>query len=230
MRWPGRRARAWAADYRYVLWRQLESVLARGPSDDSRGRADLPPIVMVPGVYESWVFMGPLAAELSARGHEVYFVKELAYHGMDIPSAAEAVQAVIRGNDLTDVVIVGHSKGGLVGKYLLAHLPAGARVRRLIAVATPFSGSWYALLWILPSVRVFAPTSRLIRGLRREERVNGRIVSVYASFDPHIPGGSRLEGAVNIKVPAMGHFRILEDPEVIAAVAEWAEKDDTIGI
>ena len=41
------------------------------------------------------------------------------------------------------------------------------------------------------------------------QSVNGRIVSVFGHFDPHIPDGSALDGATNVLVPASGHFRVL---------------------
>ncbi len=223
LRWR-EKLRGWAGDYRYAAWRQLEGALTRVAPEQVPTNESLPPIVMVPGIYESWSFLRPLAQALADRGHRVYFAENLAFHTMEIPAAAIEVWKVIDRHNLQDVVIVAHSKGGLVGKYLLVHLDPKRSVRRVIAIATPFSGSVYALAWVLPSVRTFAPTSRLIRGLKKELEANRRIVSIYPAFDPHIPGGSRLEGAVNIKVRSVGHFRILEDPEVVAAVEKWAAK------
>lgn len=62
------------------------------------------------------------------------------------------------------------------------------------------------------------PSDPTIMALAARTDVNDRIVSIYPSFDPHIPAGSELEGAVNVPVRAMGHFRILEDAEVLDAV------------
>ena len=57
-----------------------------------------------------------------------------------------------------------------------------------------------------------------LRLLAEELRVNGRITSIWAEFDPHIPGGSRLQGATNVELPVQGHFRILGSPELLEAV------------
>ena len=79
----------------------------------------------------------------------------------------------------------------------------------LVAVCTPFHGSHLAGLFIVPSIRAFLPDDETIVMLGREDSVNGRIVSIFGRFDPHIPGGSALDGATNVIVPAAGHFRVL---------------------
>jgi hypothetical protein len=45
-----------------------------------------------------------------------------------------------------------------------------------------------------------------------------RITSIFGQFDPHIPEGSELEGATNIRLDIGGHFRILSDADCIRAV------------
>lgn len=92
----------------------------------------------------------------------------------------------------------------------------------LVAVCTPFHGSPLAGMFFVPSIRAFLPGDETIVSLGRESSVNGRIVSVFGRFDPHIPGGSALEGATNVEVPATGHFRVLGSPHTHRAVIEGA--------
>jgi hypothetical protein len=54
--------------------------------------------------------------------------------------------------------------------------------------------------------------------LEANTEVNVRITSIYPALDQHVPEGSQLEGATNIEVAAVGHFRVLSDPEVLDAV------------
>jgi hypothetical protein len=56
--------------------------------------------------------------------------------------------------------------------------------------------------------------------LGRDDSVNGRIVSVFGRFDPHIPDGSALDGATNVIVPAQGHFRVLGSAQTHSAVLD----------
>ncbi len=92
----------------------------------------------------------------------------------------------------------------------------------MLAVATPFGGSVYARFMLAPSLRIFAPGNATIRALDLEEAVNARIVSVYGSFDPHIPARSELAGAKNVELDTGGHFRILANPRVLAEFAALA--------
>jgi hypothetical protein len=43
---------------------------------------------------------------------------------------------------------------------------------------------------------------------------------VFGRYDPHIPDGSFLEGATNVRVPAVGHFRVLGAHETHTAVLD----------
>ena len=77
-----------------------------------------------------------------------------------------------------------------------------------------------ARLIIDPSVRALLPSDETIVMLGRAASVNARIVSVFGRYDPHIPDGSVLDGATNIRVPVPGHFRILGAPETHRAVID----------
>ncbi|WP_461169338.1 esterase/lipase family protein [Arthrobacter sp. Z1-15] len=226
-------ARAWAADYAYVGYWQVHGFLFRRDPSAYLAPSDAPdapetprrPVVLVPGVYETWQFLRPLAEALSARGHPVHTVAPLGYNRGRIDRMALLVQQYLVEKDLTGAVVVAHSKGGLIGKQLMLLPEGGRRVERMIAVNTPFSGSVYANFFILPSVRAFAPRNKFLRRLQESRDVNARITSVYSSFDPHIPGGSYLPGARNIQLETMGHFRPIGDPRLLAVLEEELERE-----
>ena len=67
-------------------------------------------------------------------------------------------------------------------------------------------------------MRQFRPGDALLGSLAENLEVNSRITSIYPELDQVIPNGSYLEGATNIVVPLVGHFRLLSDPRVIEAV------------
>jgi hypothetical protein len=93
----------------------------------------------------------------------------------------------------------------------------------MLAISTPFAGSIYARYLLLPSLRAFSPSDPTTLRLAADHRVNGRIASVWAAFDPHIPGGSELPGAaLNRRIDDGGHFRILRNPAVLAEVDDFA--------
>ena len=220
---PAARALAWAADYAYVVRWQVQGFLRRQDpaaylSPPATGPRRLP-VILIPGVYESWQFLRPLAVHLSTRGHPVHTVAPLGYNRGRIEDMARLVEAYLRARDVDAAAIVAHSKGGLVGKQVMLG-PEGHRVRRMVAVNTPFSGSVYARFFLSPAIRAFSPRNPYLRRLQSSLEVNERITSVYATFDPHIPGGSRLDGARNIVLESSGHFRPIGDPRLHAIVAQ----------
>lgn len=219
MRNAFRAIRWWTGDYAYAVGRQFRAVISRISPDafhSGTGR----PVVVIPGVYETWQFMLPLIRALHRAGHPVHVVTVLEWNLLDVPESAKLVARHIEEQDLTGAVIVAHSKGGLIGKYLMLALDPQARVDRMIAVCSPFSGSRYARYVLAPSLRVFSPRNALTLHMARDEALNRRITSVYGLFDPHIPEGSVLPGARNIQLQAAGHFRILKHPDTVRAILD----------
>ncbi|MFP5290813.1 MAG: esterase/lipase family protein [Actinomycetes bacterium] len=207
-------------DYGFVArsrWRSIR--IGSTPPDPGTGRAA--PVLLIPGVFETWHYLEAIGDRLTAEGHPVHFIERLGLNRHPIEETAALVREHLEELDLRDVVIVGHSKGGLIGKQLMTVEDRDERISRLIAINTPFPGAPLAR-YAVSAWREFAPDRPVIRSLAQATEVNGRIVSIFSAFDQYIPGSSRLEGATNVKLPLVGHFRVLEDPLVLDEVARWA--------
>ncbi|MGY4858486.1 esterase/lipase family protein [Cryobacterium sp. AP23] len=218
-----RNAGSWLLDYRYAVAAQVRAALSRTSADDL-ATGEAAPVLIIPGIYETWPFMRPLIDALHEHGHPVHVVTPLGANRRPVVPSAEIVAEYLRRHDLHDVVIVAHSKGGLIGKYLMTQLDPADRVDRLIAVSTPFSGSRYARYMLMPSLRAFARSNPYLAALAADERLNTRVVSIFGRFDPHIPEGSVLPGAENILINTGGHFRILSHPDTRRHVLEAAAR------
>lgn len=216
---------AWAIrDWAYAARWQLQSL---GPTTADDYRSGIrQPIIVVPGVYETWHFMRPLMDALHDRGHPIYVVTELGHNLHDVPDSAEVVMAVVEREGLDKVLLLTHSKGGLIGKYAMAHRDPHRRIERMVAIASPFAGSSYARFAPVHHLRVFRAADPVLAALAREADANSRITSVYGEFDTMIPGGSELAGATNVKLPTHGHFSILGDPRTREAVLRVVEGAD----
>lgn len=201
----------WLIDYIYMAHGQVSTFFYRNPPKHylEYVKENKNPIILIPGIFEKWAFLKPLADKISLEGHPVYIVPKLGYNLKDIPSSAKIVREMIEENDIKNAVIIAHSKGGLIGKYLLSFFNPDGRVKKMISIATPYSGT--ALARFLPSkhFKDFRKDSEIIRQLISRKETDGKIVSISPIFDNHVWEGSVLEGAENLTIDEKGHHKII---------------------
>lgn len=216
--WFGRQIGTRVVDYGWAYRTRLARV-ARHPDPSDLETGARRPILLLPGVYETWHFLESVGRHLNALGHPVYVVPGFGNNTRPIAESAALAREYIVSRNLADLAIVGHSKGGLIGKTLMLTDAGEARVSSMVAINSPFGGSDYAHLVPIRTLREFVPTHATIVGLAAAAEVNARITSIFSSWDPIIPNGSTLDGATNLELPTSGHFRILDRPDLLAAVA-----------
>ncbi|MCE9541596.1 hypothetical protein K8R03_03495 [Candidatus Kaiserbacteria bacterium] len=248
-----RKIGSWFVDYGYMLRGSAAMVVHREPPAHYLGYriAGKVPVILVPGILGKWGFMKKIGDEISLRGHPVYIVPELGYNIYNVPSSAKKLKALIvhafpkRGHhiprvahgahsvrqliekeQLKGVVLVAHSKGGLIGKYLLAHNNEDKSVLGMVSIATPFSGSAMAKLIPHDSFRELLTDSDIIRDLESHKNVNHQIISIIPEYDNHVwaEKGSFLEGAKNVEVAVHGHHKVLFSPKVRTEVLDAVDE------
>lgn len=218
----------WIVDYFYLLLGTLFMLIYKNPPEHYLGFVidKKAPIILIPGISNKWGFLKHLGDKISIKGHPVYIVPKLKFNLFDIKTSAKIVREIIDKNNLQNAVIVGHSKGGLIGKYLLIHENQDEKVKGLIAIATPFSGSRLANQIPGKAHKELAPESKVIQELNFHKEVNSKIISIMPEFDNHVwhGKGSNLSGAINIKVPTKGHHKIVFDKKVIKKIIELIDR------
>ena len=209
-------------DRGYQLNQHLRHLVSTGMIE---GYADgtLDPVLLLPGVFETWQFLRPVADRLNAAGHPIHVLPGLGYNRKTIAASAELAQRYLEARDLRGVILVAHSKGGLIGKHMMVTDDRESRIAQLIAINTPFGGSKWARHHPSSTLRAFSPTDETVVRLMAALDANHRITSIYSRLDPLIPGGSRLEGATNRELDLVGHFRLLGSRQLFEAV------EDSIG-
>jgi hypothetical protein len=217
--WFERNVTTRVRDYGWAY--RLRITRLRGEHDPARLLAgDRRPVLLLPGVYETWHFLESVGSHLNQLGHPVHVVPTFGHNLRPIGEMAQLAQQYLEDNDLQDVAIVAHSKGGLIGKTVMLSPVGEARVTAMIAINSPFGGSDYAHLVPIRTLREFVPTHETIRALAENAEVNARIVSVFSEWDPIIPNGSVLAGATNVMLPSRGHFNILDRPDLFDLVSQ----------
>jgi len=171
-----------------------------------------------------------LERRLSDMGHLVLTYRLGLVHRGDICESAAKIAAKIESiaaqTHLDRVDIVGHSMGGLVGLYYVKRMGGRRRVRRLVMLGTPTSGTWSALLGLglSPLGRAglqLLPDSAFLRSLDEGELPDGvDIVSVCGERDLLAPPSTtRLRGVRHVCLPT-NHAGLLVDEEVAETVGQ----------
>ncbi len=133
----------------------------------------------------------------------------------------EKVERLYARHRLGPLSIVGHSKGGLIGRYYVKRLGGHKRCRTLITLGTPHHGT--PLAWagvaslgaVSKSVWQMTPMSPFIRRLKMGRFPDGvRFVSVYSKADRASPFPSCILEAnqpnlFNVEIPGVSHREFL---------------------
>lgn len=219
-----RRIGHWTLDYVSMLKGRWNMYLYKQPPKHylEYVKEEKQPIILIQGVSAKWGMLKTVGDAISKTGHPVYIVPKIGHHLKDIPLTASLVREVIDENKLKNVILVSHSKGGLVAKYLLVHLNQDKHIKKVIAISAPFSGTTLAKMIPHSSHRELEPNNELFKDLQLHSEVNKQIISIFPSFDNHVLDKSRciLDGATNIEVNIPGHHRLLFNKKIIKTIIE----------
>lgn len=185
------------------------------------------PVIVIPGYMGRWAFMKSIADPISHLGHPVYVLPHLGNNMKDIPTSAKIVYDLINENNLKKVIIVAHSKGGLIGKYLMVHFDKDQKVSGMVTIGTPHMGSNLASYFKFIKSNEFHPSHQMIKELTGYPEVNKRIITISASFDNLVwhEKKAALDGALdNLHVAVAGHHKLIFDKEVREKVISSIER------
>jgi triacylglycerol lipase len=128
--------------------------------------------------------------------------------------------------------VIGHSKGGLIGRCYINDFGGHRRVKTLITLGTPHQGNPWAMLGLFTplallteSIRQMTPVSSFIRRMNRTPWPRGvRIVSIYSKRDTLCPYPSAIlktEGhsfIKNLEVYDVSHAELLMKKKVYSVI------------
>ncbi|ANP48975.1 pimeloyl-ACP methyl ester carboxylesterase [Streptomyces griseochromogenes] len=197
-----------------------------------------PPVVLLHGFIDNRSVFVLLRRNLAQNGGQR--VESLNYSPLtcDIRSAAELlgrhIEEICARTGSGQVDIVGHSLGGLIARYYVQRLGGDLRVRTLVTLGTPHSGTRAVpLASAHPIVRQMRPGSEVIEELTRPAPgCRTRFVSFWSDLDSVM---DPLETACvdhpdldarNIRVSGIGHLALPVHPAVAAGIREALDTVD----
>jgi hypothetical protein len=199
----------------------------------------VPPVVLLHGFVDNRSAFVLLRRTLARGGHRR--IESLNHSPLtcDIRVAAELLGRHVEdllartGQDRVDVV--GHSLGGLIARYYVQRLGGDLRVRTLVTLGTPHSGTRVApLADAHPIVRQMRPHSALLEELRGPAPgCRTRFVSFWSDLDRvMVPvETARIDHpdlrAENVRVTGIGHLALPVHPAVATRVRQVLDADPT---
>lgn len=203
---------------------------AGAPDAGPSGEAARPPVLLLHGFTDNRSVFVLLRRALGAgrrRRVATYnyspFTRDLRATACDL---ARVVEELCARTGHQEVDLVGHSLGGLVGRYYVQRLGGDRRVRTLVTLGTPHSGTRVApFMNAHPLVRQMRPESAVMAELRAPSPgCRTRCVAFWSELDQLMdpPATARIEHpdlhVENAQVIGVGHLALAAHPAVLSAV------------
>ncbi len=129
--------------------------------------------------------------------------------------------------NFSKLVLIGHSMGGILASYYCEYLAKPNEVDMIIAIGSPFKGTYLANFGIGQSAEEMLPNSNFLKELMsRIKQSTVSYFSIASKIDNCIPLQSALlyenmEANNNFILKDHGHLRLLISPQVIQQVSNW---------
>jgi len=217
--------REYLAALRVYLWLQ--------PLYPWRGRCPVPtgpaleevPVLLIHGFLCNSGYWWPAVQQLRQAGRRQVYTVDLEPPLQAIESYVPLVVAKVReicaASGAAQVVLVGHSMGGLVARLVLAEPGMAARVGKLITLGAPHQGTVHAYFSASASAAQMRPGSVWLQALpRRLPTSTVPLVSVFSWHDNIVAPqqSASLPGSKTIGLSGVGHLELGLSP---ACVRVW---------
>jgi len=221
-----------------LLWHEFVTIAGNAPrmifyrvlSPDPPPAPSHAPLLLIHGVLCNGGVWHPFTRWLEDRGvapvYTLSYGPPLASIELFAEQAAAKIDAILADTGARQVIVVAHSMGGLVVRAFLRRY-GGAKIARLVTIATPHEGSVLAWIAFGQSVAQLRPRNPWLAALGTPEGADlPPIVSLWSWHDSMVAPqtSSRVAFGENIEVAGVGHTALLRDREVFERVLVEIEK------
>lgn len=198
------------------------------PDRLGHGAARRTPLLLIHGYQCNRGFWFWLRRKLEAAGWTVgTHDLEPVYGSIDDYSEgiARRIDDVLAATGAEQVILVGHSMGGLASRAYLRRYGTG-KVAKLVSLGTPHQGSYLARFGLGVNARQMRIGSLWLAELAANETLPPGSVSISSQHDSYVqPGLSRLApgGGRDVVVSGVGHLGLVLSAAVFARLREALE-------
>lgn len=190
------------------------------------------PVIVLHGYAMNRANYLPLAFRMAKAGLGPIFGFEYWTLGRIAAGARQLgwfIDEVRAATGATEVDLVGHSMGGVVGRYYVTLGGGDGVVKNLVTLGSPHAGTDVSVIGI------GHPTRELLLGSRLVQRLSAapppartKVTVIWSRADALVPGGFQraLPGAEIIMYDDLGHVALLGSRRVAAAVIERLSRQD----
>jgi len=221
--------------------RRVRERLGTRPAAGDASAADPRPVVVAHGYLDGhlspwWDRLTELLEEAGWSADTVHTADTPSLPGVAVghPTRyAEGLQAALdRAYDRhgRPATVIGHSMGGLVGRYCVERGDAGDQVDNLVTLGTPHQGTVAAYLgYLTAGGRALAPGSDFLADLNGDPlHPDVRYTALYSLADPlvkpassgRIPAAIATDTTENIRTGRQSHVQLVRDPGVFDHYAD----------
>ncbi|MFA6250293.1 MAG: hypothetical protein WC686_02175 [Candidatus Shapirobacteria bacterium] len=190
------------------LWNWLKRLFS--------GEAKKGLVIIIPGLFGLNGNLTRLVKIIRSWGYEVELMPKNICCNWKIEKIAQELAIYINNKGAEKIFLIGHSKGGLVARYLVGNYEEiEKKIGYVFTIATPHKGTF----WGVTPLRLISqlnPTGDFIINLNKNKK-NEKVVNFYAKLDTKIvpKENAILEGGQNYKVNIVGHTRIIKSKELV---------------
>ncbi len=184
------------------------------------------PIILLHGVVDNRTIFTLLRRGLRRRGFGRVVALNYSPLSQDIRMVAQRladlVEEVCRETGYERVHVVGHSMGGLVGRYYVQRMGGHERVHTLVTLGSPHGGTMPARFVPIPVSQQMKPASDIVAELDEPARdCRTRFLAIWSDLDAMIMPKRNARiihpdlNARNVFVRGVGHMSLPVDGRVV---------------
>lgn len=181
-------------------------------------------VLLIQGICGTWSGLRGIGNYLNKLGYRIMVVEKLGNNTVPVIDAVSTVKKHIKEYNLYNFIIIAHSKGGVIAVSLLADKEVNKRIKKIITISSPFSGSLWGHLRLFNSHEL-TPKSQLFNNLPINPPLNKKIVNICPCVDNLIIPNKNmyLKGGKNICIDVAGHFNIIHSEKTLQTIKQILE-------
>lgn len=174
-------------------------------------------VLLIHGANGRWVSLEKIGVVAHEAGYRVHIVKKLGFNAKPVLEEAKIVAQDIKSHEYKNIIVIGHSKGGIIAIELLKDESIAKRITKVINIAGPLKGT--LLSRFSPISRDLEPSSPVIAHLYDGVDTQ-KIVNIYPKYDDFVIPNSNLvsTNSLNKRINIFGHIRVVEDEQTMNVI------------